>query len=92
MSRFEIEAMVREYKGIEKMVGELTGKMNSIEERIKREMVERDVPELVCSAGVVRFIDVLSTRFSGTFFKKIVGADVYKMFCREVASKRFTIA
>ena len=92
MSRIEVEAMVREYKGIEKMVSELTNKMVSIEEQIKKEMVERNTEELRCGSFVVRFTSVLSSRFNTRLFKQVIGADVYKMFCKEVFNKRFTIA
>ena len=92
MSRIEVEAMVREYKGIEKMVSELTNKMVSLEEQIKREMVERNTEELRCGSFIIRFTSVLSSRFNTKLFKQVIGADVYKMFCKEVFNKRFTIA
>ena len=92
MSRNEVEAMIRNYKSIEKMVSDLTNKMTAIEEQIKKEMVERNTEELRCGSFVVRFTSVLSSRFNTRLFKQVIGADVYKMFFKEVFNKRFTIA
>ena len=91
MSRIEVEAMIRNYKSIEKMVSDLTNKMTAIEEQIKKEMVERNTEELRCGSFVVRFTSVLSSRFNTRLFKQVIGADVYKMFCKEVFNKRFQI-
>ena len=47
---------------------------------------------MVAGRFVVRFIDVLTTRFDTKRFKEKFGEEVYNAFTKQVPSKRFSIS
>ena len=59
---------------------------------IKAEMEARETEELKIGQYIVRFTNVISSRFDTKRFKEAFGADVYKAFTKEVKSRRFSIA
>ena len=61
------------------------------ESLIKEEMEAREVETLDLGNVIVRFTSILSARFDTKAFKKDF-ADIYTMFCKQVPSKRFSIA
>ena len=58
---------------------------------IKEEMESREVETLDLGNVIIRFTSILSARFDTKAFKKDF-ADIYSMFCKQVPSKRFSIA
>ena len=55
-------------------------------------MDAREVEELEIGSHIVRFTSVVSSRFDTKSFKEKMGAELYKAFTKEVASRRFSIA
>lgn len=81
--------MLNEY---EAMIEELKAEAEDIKKDIKAEMEARETEELQIGQFIVRFTNVLSSRFDTKRFKEAFGEDVYKAFTKEVKSRRFSIA
>ena len=84
----KIESLI-EY---EAMIEELKAEAEELRNEIKAEMENRDTEELEIGSHIVRFTSVLSSRFDTKRFKEELGENLYKAYCKEVASRRFTIA
>ena len=84
----KIESLI-EY---EALIEELQKEAKVLEDSIKEEMVERDVEEFEIGTHIVRFTSVSSSRFDTKRFKAELGEELYKKYCKEVASRRFSIA
>ena len=76
----------------EAAIEELKAEAEEIKSSIKSEMETRGTEELQIGQYIVRFTSVVSSRFDVKRFKEKFGADVYKAFCKEVQSRRFSIA
>ena len=92
MANNEMIAKVEELISYEAMIEELKEEAEAIRNSIKDEMNARDTEELQIGSHIVRFTSVVSTRFDTKSFKEKMGAELYKAFTKEVASKRFSIA
>lgn len=91
MKNTEIRETVSElqdlYANLELIKSAITARENAI----KEEMDSREVETLDLGNVIVRFTSVLSNRFDTKAFKQDF-ADVYAMFTKQVASRRFSIA
>ena len=67
-------------------------KAEEIRDGIKEQMTTAQISEIVTPNYVVRFIDVLTSRFDAKLFKETCGEGLYNRFLRQVASKRFTVS
>jgi predicted phage-related endonuclease len=76
----------------EAMIEEMRAEADEIKSDIKAEMDARETEELQLGQFIVRFTNVVSSRFDTKKFKEKFGADVYKAFTKEVKSRRFSIA
>ncbi|MBQ3428498.1 MAG: hypothetical protein IJH28_01840 [Mogibacterium sp.] len=76
----------------EAAIEEMKAEAEEIRNSIKAEMDERGTEELQIGQFIVRFTNVVSSRFDTKRFKEKFGADVYKAFTKEVQSRRFSIA
>lgn len=92
MAKNELLRKIELLNEYEAMLEELKAEADAIKNDIKREMEERDVEEMEVDQYIVRFTNVLSTRFDTKRFKEAMGEDVYNAFTKQVASKRFSIA
>ena len=54
-------------------------------------MAAAQTSELVTPNFVVRFVDVLTSRFDTKLFKEMCGESLYNQFLKQVAAKRFTV-
>lgn len=91
MSTMEIVSMVKELREMEELLEEVKAEAETLRDKIKAEMVKRDVEELEAGQFTVRYTSVLSNRFDSTAFKKVM-PEVYKAYTRQVSSRRFTIS
>ena len=55
-------------------------------------MTERNIDEMQIEDYIVKYIDVLTTRFDTKRFKEQLGEATYNAFTKQVSSKRFSIA
>ena len=95
MSIYEIEAIetkVRLINQYDEIMADAKAKADDLKNEIKAMMTEKKVDTIKTPNFVIRFIDVLSSRFDTKRFKEEIGEDVYKEYCKEIASKKFTIS
>ena len=91
MRNSEIRQTVNELQNLYADLETLKSMIAEKEGLIKNEMDAREVETLDLGNVIVRFTSVLSNRFDTTAFKKDF-ADIYALFTKQVASKRFSIA
>jgi len=92
MTQIALTHRIEELNELEEMIETLKAEAESIKDVIKNEMTEQNVEEMIVGDYIVRWVDVLSSRFDTKRFKQTMGEDVYKAFTKEVASKRFSIS
>lgn len=91
MTQITLTHRIEELNELEAMIEELKNEAETIRDTIKGEMAERNVDEMIVGDYIVRYIDVLSSRFDTKRFKTEMGEGLYKEYTKEVSSKRFTI-
>lgn len=91
MKNQEIRNTVAELQNLYSDMEALKAEITSREAMIKEEMEAREVETLDLGNVIVRFTSVLSSRFDTKAFKKDF-ADIYALFTKQVASRRFSIA
>ncbi len=91
MSINNIEAKAKELLELESFMNEINAQAEAIKDELKAELTNRGVEELQAGEHIVRWVQVLSSRFDTKKFKEKMGEDVYKAFTREVPSKRFAV-
>lgn len=77
---------------VEQMIEELKAEAEAIKDSLKEVMTINGCDEMSVGDYVVRYTDVLSSRFDTKRFKEEMGADLYKAYTKEISSKRFSIA
>lgn len=92
MTQITLTHRIEELADLEAMIEELRVEAETIKDQIKDEMTERDIDQMIVGDYVVRYCDVLSSRFDTKKFKTEMGEELYKQYTKEVASKRFSIS
>lgn len=92
MSINEITAKVTELRELENLIEEAKAEAEALRDDIKQEMQKQDTEELTAGQYIVRFTNVLSTRFDTKRFKEHFGEEIYKAYTKQVSSRRFSIA
>ncbi len=91
MTQITLTHRIEELNDLEVAIEELKVEAEAIRDQIKTEMSDRGVEEMIVGDYIVRWIDVLSSRFDTKRFKVEMGEGLYKEYTKEVSSKRFTI-
>ena len=91
MSTIEMEKYVEQMQEWETVAEEARAEADALRDKIKAEMLARDVEEMEAGRFIVRWSSVLTNRFDTTAFKKAHG-DLYKNFVKQVSSRRFSVA
>lgn len=91
MRNQEIRKTVTELQNLYANLEALKSVITEKEGLIKEEMEAREVETLDLGNVIVRFTSVLSSRFDTKAFKKDF-SDIYALFTKQVASRRFSIA
>ena len=91
MRNSEIRQTVNELQNLYADLEALKSVIAEKEGLIKEEMDAREVETLDLGNAIVRFTSVLSNRFDTKAFKQDF-ADIYALFTKQVASRRFSIA
>ena len=92
MTNEELNLKVNSLIEYEELIAELQKEADAIKDSIKEDLHNRGVEELEVGTHIVRNTSVLSSRFDTKRFKTELGEDLYKRYCKEVISKRFSIA
>ena len=87
----QMEAKIKQLQELELLMDEVKSEMELIKDELKSEMKKRNTEEMVVGKYIVRWTEVLSSRFDTTKFKKMFPG-MYKDFTKEVASRRFSIS
>lgn len=91
MKNQEIRNTIAELQELYAQAESIKAEITAREAVIKEEMEAREVETLDLGNVIVRFTSVLSSRFDTKAFKKDF-ADIYALFTKQVASRRFSIA
>ena len=91
MTMEEITHKVKELKEMEEILKDAQAAVDAIKEELKDEMNKRNTEELKVGRYIIRWTSVTSNRLDTTKFKDAL-LDLYKMYTKEVSSKRFTIS
>ncbi len=91
MSTNELLKNVENLIAAEALLEELKAEAEEIRNAIKAEMDSREVEELEIGGHVIRNTSVLTQRFDSKALKEKMGVDFYKMFTKQVASRRFSV-
>lgn len=91
MSANEMISKIERLKEWENLIEEAKQEAESLRDEIKAEMLARDTEEMETGKYIVRWTSVLSNRFDTTAFKKEHG-EIYKLYTKQTASRRFSIA
>jgi len=92
MSTVEVISKIESLREWEAMQEEAAAMVESIKDEIKKHMDTIGAETLEAGQYIVRFTSVQSSRFDTKRFKNEIGEDVYKRFCKETISRRFTVS
>lgn len=92
MSTIEIINKLEELKAYEAIATEAAAVCDGIKDEIKRHMDALGISELTAGTCIIRYTEVQSSRFDTKRFKQELGEQLYKSYCRETLSRRFTIS
>ena len=91
MSANEMENKIARLQEWEAIAEEARTEAEALRDEIKSEMLARDTEEMEAGRFIIRWTSVLSNRFDTTAFKK-EHAEMYKLYTKQSASRRFSIA
>ncbi len=91
MKNQEIRNTVAELQDLYAAQDLLRTQITERESLIKEEMEARETEELNLGNVIIRFTSIISNRFDTTSFKKL-HQSLYSEFCKQVSSRRFSIA
>ena len=91
MGHMELTSKVHELRELRRMADELAGEIEALQDQIKSHMNNLGVAELHGDDFKITWHEVKSSRFDSKAFKAAHG-DLYGMFTRETATRRFTQA
>ena len=91
MSVNEMENKIVKLQEWEAIAEEARAEADALRDEIKVEMLSRDTEEIEAGRFIIRWTSVLSNRFDTTSFKK-EHAELYKLYTKQSASRRFSIA
>lgn len=92
MSELNIISTIRELQEMENLLEDCKTQVEFLRDQLKAEMISRDTEELQAGQFTVRFATVKSNRFDSKQFQKDFGKDAYLQYCKEITSRRFSIA
>ena len=90
MSTVEMTSKIEQLKELEALIREATAEVEALKDEIKAEMNKQSKEEMNVGRYVVRWTNIVSDRFDTTAFKK-AAPEVYGMYCKQTASRRFSI-
>lgn len=91
MSEKNLVNIIESLREWESLQEEAAAMVESLKDQIKAEMTARNVEELEAGQYVARFTTVQSSRFDTKRFKQELGEQLYKSYCKETISRRFSI-
>lgn len=89
MKTTNINEVIREIKEYQDMQEALKVELDKLKAEAIEYLNENEVDEYTCDDGKITYREVLSQRFQSTEFKKDF-LDIYKEYCKQTSSMRFT--
>ena len=90
MSNREMLTKIEMLNHYEAMAAEFKKQADVIRDEIKAEMISQNTETLIVDQYIVRWTDVLSQRLDSTSLKREM-PEIYKIFTKQIASRRFSI-
>ena len=90
MSKNEMLMKIEMLNRYEAMAAEIKKQADIIRDDLKAEMMRQNTETLIVDRYIIRWTDVLTQRVDSTSFKKAM-PEIYKVFTKQIASRRFTI-
>ena len=91
MSKNEMLTKIEMLNHYEAMAAEFKKQADTIRDEIKAEMLSQNTETLIVDRYIIRWTDVLSQRFDSTSFKRVC-PELYQVYVKQVASRRFSIS
>ena len=91
MSTNEMDSKIAKMQEWEALAKEAEQEAEALRDEIKAEMLARETEEMTAGKYIVRWTSVLTQRFDSTAFKK-EHVEMYKLYTKQTASRRFTVA
>ncbi len=91
MTNTELERLVNKMNEWEELMNEAKKQAAIYEEQIKEELTRRDVEEVILDSSIIRWVEILSSRFDTKRFKEKY-SELYKEYTKQVPSRRFTVS
>lgn len=91
MTYKELEAKAKELKELKIMAEELADQITELESEMKAEMTAGNKDTLLLGTVKITWKPYTSTRFDGKAFRQ-THEELYKQYCKETVTKRFTVA
>lgn len=92
MTAYIINHKLDKLAELETIIAELKAESESIKDELKEEMVRQDTDCLITDKYVARWTACVSSRFDTKRFKEDFTPELYKMYCKEVASHRWSVS
>ncbi len=83
--------LIQQLNEWEALADEARQEAEAVRDLIKAELLAHNTEEMETGKHIVRWTSVLSNRFDTTAFKR-EHAELYKLYTKQTASKRFSIA
>lgn len=91
MSKNDMNRLIQQLNEWETLADEARQEAEAVRDLIKAELLAHNTEEMETGKHIVRWTSVLSNRFDTTAFKR-EHAELYKLYTKQTASKRFSIA
>lgn len=86
----EITSKIEQLKELEALIREAEKEVEALKDELKAEMTKQNTEEMNAGRYVVRWTNVMSNRFDSTTLKRVM-PEVYNMYTKQTASRRFSI-
>lgn len=91
MTERMIENRAKKLQEIESQISTLQAQTEIIKLELKADLEDKGVDELKTKNFIIRWKEIISNRLDGKALKAAL-PEIYSQYCRESASRRFTIA
>lgn len=91
MTERQIENRIKKLQAIEVQQKELEAQAELLKAELKADLEDKGLDELKTSNFIIRWKEIVSERLDGKALKTAL-PEIYRQYCRQASSKRFTIA
>ena len=88
-NKHEINEIIRQIKEYQDLQEQVKAELELLKAEAIDYLNENEIDEVLTDSGKITFREVISNRFDSTAFKR-VHDDLYKAFCKQTTSTRFT--